>query len=157
MVIDFHSFLLERFQSACDAYVADLQAMTQEQLETRVTGAARVALDFTYEVAFINRRFAKRLRGELPEPMPEGWIVAPERFRGKDSAIAEFQAARQELEDAWNTVSGADLGREIALPSGATTFPADLMALATHHCGYHDAQLNFIQSLYGDTAVHWSD
>ena len=131
--------------------------MTHEQLSTCVGGSARIAYDFTFEVAYINRRFAKRLRGVTPEPMPEGWIVAPDGFRERESATAELRASAAELMEAWNEVAKDELDRVIALPSGATTFPADLIALATHHCGYHDAQLNYIQALHGDLEMHWSD
>jgi hypothetical protein len=157
MAIDLHAILLERFANASKAYADDLSAMTHEQLSTCVAGRARIAYDFTSEVACINRRFAKRLRGEAPDPLPEGWIVAPDGFRAKEAAIAEIRASAAELVEAWNELAQDELDSVIPLQNGASTFPADLMALATYHCGYHDAQLNYIQALHGDLEMHWSD
>ena len=45
--------------------------------------------------------------------------------------------------------------REIPLPSGKSMSPFACAFMIQHHMTYHDAQLNFIQSLHGDMAVHW--
>lgn len=157
MAIEIHSFLLERFEAAVSAYLDDLAALDDVKLGSSFGGVARTAFDFTYEVSYVHRRFAKRIRGETPEPMPDGWMVAPDEFRKKDSAMAEFRAAADDLVSAWRDLDAAEVARSIPLPSGESTYPADLMALATYHCGYHDAQLNYIQALHGDGEMHWAD
>ena len=49
-----------------------------------------------------------------------------------------------------------EMFREIQTPGG-TTSPYDLALFCATHVNYHDGQLNYIQSLLGDTKFHWED
>ncbi|MEA2552517.1 MAG: hypothetical protein QOJ65_693 [Fimbriimonadaceae bacterium] len=136
-------------------YTKDLDAMTHEQLAATPGGSARSAYDFTYETAFVNRRIAKRLRGETPEPHDsEAWIMAPEEFKAKDVAKQELDASLQEVLEAWDRLDAKDLQTAIKLPSSETN-ALNLAHMAAHHTAYHDAQLNYLQSIHGDDKVHW--
>ena len=54
-----------------------------------------------------------------------------------------------------DTFSEADLGKEVAMPWGAK-FPAMVaILLPTSHMTYHDGQINYIQTLFGDAEFHW--
>lgn len=135
-------------------YAKDLEALSQEQLTSSFAGAARTAVDFTYEVIVINRRIASRLRGEDPGALPweagKEWAVAPESHRSKEALIADFNASADELIAA---VAGDPL-RKIVTPMGEQT-ALELAVFAAMHIGYHGGQLNYIQSLHGDAGIHW--
>jgi hypothetical protein len=137
-------------------YSRDLEALTEEQILGCAGGVARKPVDFTYEVALINRRVASRLRGTEPPawPQTEGFVSAPEELLSK-RAICDYMAgASAELIEAAKALPEAE-GDKLVGPEGKQE-PAYAMAnFAVMHTMYHDAQLNFIQSLAGDGGMHW--
>lgn len=147
--------LVKRIQDCCTDYLNDLRAMDHALLDRSPGGVARSPYDFTYEIVFINKRIAKRLRGEDPGPYKfEGWMSAPAEFRNKEHCIAEVESSTEEVVAALSKVGDADLEREIALPTGSTS-PLQLANMAASHLNYHDAQLNYIQAINGDGEMHW--
>ena len=149
-------FIRKQIADAKNDYVKDLDALSDEQLGSSPKGAARCPYDFTYEVVFISRRLAKRLRGETPEPITqdEGWMKAPESFKNKETAKAEVDGSMQEILDAWDKLDPAHLQTPIKLPTSETN-AISLGHMAAHHASYHDAQLNYLQAMHGDDKVHW--
>ena len=140
-----------------DAYIKDLESMSEEDLMNGMGGSERKAIDFTYEVSLANRRFASRIRGEEPEPWPEGgWVTAPEDQKTKAAAIAGIKESMKQLIDAWENTPTDEITRTIVVPSGETS-PLDLVFSCCWHSGYHDAQLNYLQELKGDLKMHWQD
>ncbi|HXH59786.1 MAG TPA: DinB family protein [Fimbriimonadaceae bacterium] len=136
-------------------YLEDLEAMSEEALTTCPGGCARTPADFTYEIVTLNRRIAKRLRGEDPGPSKfDGWIKAPAEFNNKATIIAEFTDSSKEIEDALAKIPEDEMLRTIQLPKD-TTNPYDLVLFASYHTGYHCAQLNYIQTLGNDAEIHW--
>lgn len=144
-------------EQATSFYVKDLEAMTEEQILGSVGGTARKPVDFTYEVALINRRIAARLIGTEPPAAPEGddWWVAPEELRSKAAIIEYMKESTRQLLEAARSVSEEESGKMVGAPGSER--PAFALAyFAGMHTMYHDAQLNYIQSLSGDLAMHWS-
>ena len=155
MSLDLKAHMVESLERVLKFYVNDLEAIDDARLGQSLGGTARKPIDFTYEVAFVNRRIAKRLRGEDPGPFDsEGWITAPEAFQTKAEAIAELKASVEEVLTAWKALPDSELDREIVTPGGNSN-PFKMMSMAVNHTNYHDAQLNYIQSLLGDDEMHW--
>ena len=151
---DIRSYVVSEFESGIEGFVKDLGALTHEDLNRSFGSGSRCAYDFIYEVGVINRRVAFRLRSEDPGPMPwkfgEEWLQAPDDFKTKETALEHMTSTAAELVAA----VGDDVTRGVTV--GEKVTPAyQLVNFATFHTGYHDAQLNFIQSLAGDMAVHW--
>lgn len=136
------------------AYLADLEACSEENLAKSPGGVARTPFDFTYEVAYINRHFARRLRGEESPTFPEGWMKAPDEMRSKAAILAELKASIEEFRNEFNKESDESLDREIKTPKGSST-PLEYADIYTSHMNYHDAQLNYHQTICGDGEVHW--
>ncbi|MBI3720928.1 MAG: hypothetical protein HY248_00115 [Fimbriimonas ginsengisoli] len=112
------------------------------------------AFDFSYEVGWLNRRIATRFRGEDPGPIPtkfgEEWLEAPEELRTKEALAQYLRTTADEL----IAVIPEGLDKVIKVAENKT--PAYQMLLfASLHTSYHDAQLNYIQSMSGDMTVHW--
>ena len=139
-----------------EMFLVDLAAMSEEALRSKPGGVARSPFDFIYEVAFVNRRFTKRLRSEDPGPFPEPWMTAPEEFQTKEGAIAAVKESMEGLVAEWDKLSESDLSRKIPTPMGETT-PLELCVTAAKHVHYHDGQLNYIQAMSGDAAMHWQE
>jgi len=144
------------FEQATGFYARDLEAMTEEQILGCAGGVARKAVDFTYEVGLINHRIAARLRGNEPPAWPatEGFVSAPTELHSK-SAITEYiSGACADLLDAAKAIPEADGGKLVG-PAERQEPAYAMVSFAAMHTMYHDAQLNFIQSLDGDGEVHW--
>jgi DinB family protein len=143
-------------ESALGFYMRDLDVLSEEQILGTAGGSARRPVDFTYEVASINQRVAMRLRGEVPPPAPEwtGWSVAPTEYQSK-AAIAEYmRSTGDELIAAAKSVPEEEAGKMVGTEGNERPAHA-LASFAAMHTMYHDAQLNFIQSLQGDLEMHW--
>lgn len=139
-----------------DAYAKDLAALSHSALDASPGGTARAPYDVTYEVAAVNNRMATILRGENPGAWPfESWAVAPAEFRDPERAVAELNASVNAVIDAIGKIDDSDLLTERTLPSGRTDTPFGLAHFSAMHTTYHDAQLNYVQELSGDMAMHW--
>jgi hypothetical protein len=143
-------------ESAARHYLEDLEAMSDAQIMEPAAGKARKAVDFTYEVALINRRLAARILGTQPDPEPEGdeWWVAPENLQSKTAITEYMKSACEELVAAAKTIPDEDFERPVGAP-GEEQPAFALVNFAALHTMYHDAQLNFIQELDGDLSMHW--
>jgi hypothetical protein len=136
-------------------FIADIEASPEEMLGRSPGGVARCPFDFVYEVAFVNIRITVRLQGEDPGPWsPIPWTKAPAKFASKERAIAYLKDSVAGLLAAWDQLPEHDLEKKIPTASGETT-PLELGSLAGAHAMYHDAQLNYIQTLSGDADIHW--
>lgn len=152
---EFKQFLQKNLEAARSDYLKDLESMPEELLAVAHGGVSRTPYDFTYEVVVINFRVAKRLRGETPAPYDfEGWITAPMEFRSKEAAKNGIDQSLTEILAGLDAIPSDQLLDKIVLPKGETS-AADLCHLASHHTNYHDAQLNYIQAMQGDSEVHW--
>ncbi|MBS1723900.1 MAG: DinB family protein [Armatimonadetes bacterium] len=148
--------MAKRIEEARDSYIKDFEALDECELGRSLGGVARVPYDFTYEVLFVNKRIATRLSGGDPGPFSmEGWMKAPEEYRDSKRMMEEFRSTADEILRLWNGTPDGELEKEIPLPSGNTTSPLDLAELCASHMMYHDAQLNYIQTLVGDAEMHW--
>lgn len=147
---------VKSIEHAAKHYMQDLDAMSEDQIMQSAGGSARKAVDFTFEVALINRRLAARLRGAEPPAQPDGddWWTAPEELQSKVAITDYMRAAMDDLLDAAKSIPESEGGKLVGSPGHER--PAFALAeFASMHTMYHDAQLNFIQSLSGDLAMHW--
>lgn len=147
--------LIELIRSAGEDYVNDLHHLSTEQLDQSPGGSARKGADFSFEVAIVNQRIAARVRGENKGPWPyEGWVTAPDGSRSQEALIA---LVRDSVDEVINALEGIDEEMLFApITSGGqetTLFKAASMCAV--HTSYHDAQLNYIQSILGDMEIHW--
>ncbi len=145
-------FLHDQFKTNRDFYVKDLEALSEEALSTPFAGNARTPYDITFEVVEVNKRVHARLAGVEPGPWPfaDGWATAPESFKYKVIAIAELVKSVDAIVEAM----GDDMSKVIESAQGPKTV-FEIAAFAPLHMMYHDAQLNYVQSLHGDSEMHW--
>ncbi len=146
----------ESIETATNFYTRDLDALTEEQILGCAGGVARKAVDFTYEVALINIRIASRLRGVEPPAWPatEGFVSAPDELLSKAAILEYFAASTAEILTAAKAIPEEEAGKLVG-PEGKQDPAFKMASFAAMHTMYHDAQLNFIQSLAGDGGMHW--
>jgi hypothetical protein len=150
------AFFVEQIEFARSSYIKDLQCLTEEDLARSPGGQARAPFDYTYEVAYANNRFAARLRGDRVEKFPEGFITLPEQYKTKQAAVDFINGSTDAFLAAFNQVPDEDLLKPIVLESGTAT-ALEYAMMCANHMSYHDAQLNVVQTMKGDLAVHWSE
>jgi hypothetical protein len=143
-------------EQATGFYSKDLEALSEDQIFGCAGGVARRPADFTYEVCLINRRVAARLRGEEPPAWPEGegFVGAPADLSSKASIATYFADACAELMAAAKAIP-AEEGDKLIGPEGKQEPAYAMVSFCAMHTMYHDAQLNFVQSLAGDGGMHW--
>jgi hypothetical protein len=151
-----HAVIKEKLESVKADYAKDLAALPHEALEVGPGGSARAPYDFTYEVVVVNDRMANAIKGVANGPWPfDGWAVAPAEFRNRERAVAEITRSLDGMIATWSALGEDEIDREITSPTGAKATPLDFALMCVQHTGYHDAQLNYVQTLNGDMDIHW--
>lgn len=155
MSIDVFGALRAGLVQAGERLVSDLSAIPDDKVAVSPGGQARPPADFVYEVAFVNRRFAARLKGTEPPAVPgDGWIVAPAECRDKPGLISEIEASVQDVLEGLDSRGPEGLDDTIDTLRGPWTV-FETAVFVAQHMNYHDAQLNYVQALNGDMEVHW--
>ena len=154
MVYMLKDILTDQLQMNAYLYGKDLAASSDEVMSSCIQGCARNPLSFTTEAAGFNMLCSKLIRGETVSDM-QGEYAKHSEYDTKEKAAAFLQESVDTLVKTIAEVSDEDLHKEVTAPWGQT-MPAYKMAfMASWHMGYHDGQLNYVQALHGDDAVHW--
>ncbi|RYG36840.1 DinB family protein [bacterium] len=149
MSLDLHALLKERLREAATLWAKDLRAHDPEHLTVEPKEGVRSAADIAWECVLTNRRLAMRIRGEEPFTL-DGFPACPPEF----ATIPALIKALSESTDEILAAAGDDVEREVSYPGGSESVFA-YAEFAGIHMMYHLGQINYIQTLYGDPAVHW--
>lgn len=154
--LDLKEYTLKNLDKSTACYVQDLEAMSDEACTNKPNGVGRSAIDYTYEVTFVNRMLATRMRGEEPPEWPwnDGWAVAPEGYT-RQQAIDDLKQSSEELKSLIQNMDESQLRTQTEMPDGRVTSPFERANFAALHMMYHDAQLNYCQAMNGDLEIHW--
>lgn len=125
-------------------------------------GVARHALAQLRECAQSAETF-----GTILENGGEGYVYDPDRraMRQKlqqeasdvEQVADEVQAGIAQMEKGIRAVSTESEDKEVELFPGFTATLKQLMVFPLRNFIYHEGQINYIQTLYGDMQSHWSD
>ncbi|MCS6776554.1 MAG: DinB family protein [Chloroherpetonaceae bacterium] len=111
----------------------------------------RSVLEQISECVNVNRAFATLIRtGKLDTP-PGEW--PPIHFANGLDAQEQLVHSARELAEAIRSMSEADLHRAYHHPRGPI-LGENLILMGYRNMAYHAGQINFIQTLYGDTEFH---
>ena len=134
----------------------DINAIAADKRSECPGGSARSPLYIVAECASVNGLIAKMLRGEQVErPSSEQAEAFMKTFDTTDKALAFLHQETESLLSAIDAMDESTLGDTVQTPLGERTL-FGLASIAGIHMGYHDGQLNYIQTLYGDSEMHWS-
>ncbi len=147
---------IEGLSSALMIFQKDLEALPERAFAESFGGEARTAADIAHEVVMVNDDIRRNMIGEAMIDWPEGWLRAPEGLKTKSEAIANFQRSSSELMAAAGAWGEVDLAIKVTNEHGEHTREERCRFIALH-LWYHSGQLNFMQTLLGDTEWHWKD
>ena len=136
-------------------YIRDVRKLGDDGMAADLGGKARRAYDYSYEVAYVGRRIAKRLRLEEPAPWPwaEGYAVAPAEFASVDALCAELEAAAEETCAAIMDMPDDRWTHEFPFGPDFKITAFQLAVHAIDHLTYHQGQLNQLQMIRGDDSM----
>jgi hypothetical protein len=137
-------------------YVADLKHIPEDKLGQVPMGAARTALEFTAEVAGFNALVAKMLRGEEASQTMEEHYTPSATVANYAECKEAIEKTTAELAAAIDALDEDGLLKPLTTPWGAPTTAYGIAKMAASHMMYHDGQINYIQSLFGDDTNHWA-
>jgi hypothetical protein len=152
------TILATTLQTVTGFYLRDLKATPEDQLTASPKGDARSICQFTGEVAGFNYMVAGMLIDKpYPKKTPEEREAFYATIKDKASAVAAIEQSLSVLVDAINQVPEKDWATMIEAPWGQPISKFGLAMFASLHSSYHDGQLNYIQTLFGDKDMHWLD
>ncbi len=138
-----------------DMLLNDLDFIPKDKLDASPMGVARTPRDFVAECAGFSRYVAWAITGEpkLTEEERKVWVKGLDTI---DKAINGLKFATKELVEAIESQTQDQLASEVMTPWGTPTTKFGLANMAAAHVMYHNGQVNYIQSLYGDADNHWA-
>lgn len=134
----------------------DIKAISAEKLNVSPGGSARAPLHIVAECAAINGMVAAYLMtGEtkrLPPDEREEWMSS---FTTREATLQVLNESTAALVDAIQGLDPSTFGEISDQPFGRSLTRFAIAQAPAAHMMYHDGQLNYLQTLYGDTEVHW--
>ena len=129
--------------------------MPEDAFTKSFGSATRTVADIVYEVNLVNEHICMTLRGEEAFQWPDnGWIKAPQDFQTKDVVVGAFEKSTQDIITTVDALSTEDLEATVKTERGETPRFERCQFMAIH-IWYHSGQLNYIQTLLGDSGWHW--
>jgi hypothetical protein len=144
---------------AYTVFAKDLKALPDDKLNAGCGESGRAPLHIAAECGLVNQRVAGYLRGEeLPRPSPEEREALLCSFDTREKALAFLEEGTQTLLKALEELDENTLGDvDEKFFEGMPMSRFSVAQLPAVHMMYHDGQLNYIQTLYGDKQMHWRD
>jgi hypothetical protein len=148
--------LLEQLRDGGKMYVRDLGFIPADKVGECPMGCARTPLAFSAEVAGFNMMLAAMISDEaVPMPSAEERAAMENAVTSVEQASAMVTQSVEKLAQAVEALPDEALGERVTTPWGTESRRAELVNIAITHMAYHDGQINYIQTLYGDGESHW--
>jgi hypothetical protein len=155
MTVDLKTHLREATHRAHRLLTNDLKALDHTTCLQCPSEKARHAVHIVAECAFFNGMVATYLEtGELNRLSPEEREAHFSSFHTPEKVLDYLDHETQRLQAAFETLDLATLGEPCTVFGRPMTRFA-FAEMASGHMMYHDGQVNYIQTLYGDTDIHW--
>lgn len=155
----FQDQIIETTNRAIEGIFRTARAMPEDKLNWKPMDNGRSALDQLQEVSYAPVWFAAVLEKKAdPKFTPEQFQQAREDRKAWDTLDKCQEACKansEKLFDQIRNLSDEDLSSSIKFEGSDREFTlADIAMFHLTHVGYHTGQINYIQTLYGDTENH---
>ncbi len=148
--------LRETTEGAYQMLLKDLRAIPEEKAGQAWGGCSRAPLRFVAECAMLNGVLAAYIEtGVFRRPSREEALAQQESFPSIEPLAAFLQQQTELLLKAIDGVDPDTLWEEGNEPFGRPMSRFQAIGLAATHMNYHDGQLNYVQAMLGDPAIHW--
>jgi hypothetical protein len=153
--LDIKAHLRDSTQRAHRLLTNDLKAIAADQTNVCPGGCARPALHIVAECAAVNGMIATLLEGgEFQRPSPEDRERFFASFDTGEKALAFLDQETQRLLTVYENLDESTLA-DVSTQIGRPMTRMAMAELPGWHMMYHDGQLNYIQTLHGDSEMHW--
>lgn len=136
-------------------FLLDLEALPEEAYDRSFGPKVRTVADIVHEINVVNDEVVKVIRGGYDGPMPDGWIKAPESLRTKESVIDAFKKSSETVLATVEGFTPEEMEETVKNQEGEATRTEEVRFMNVH-VWYHLGQLNYVQTLLGDDAMHWA-
>ena len=134
----------------------DINALSAEAQTTQHGGCVLTPVKMVAECAAFNSFIADLASGAPVSPPQEGWREALfAQYNTTEKAVAFLETSTEKLAAACEKLDASTMGEVIETPMGRPMTRFALIEMPIGHMTYHDGQLNYIQALHGDSAMHW--
>jgi uncharacterized damage-inducible protein DinB len=137
--------------------VEDAGYLPAERFDFCPMGCSKTAKAILAEVARTNAAIAAALRGQDPKEVAADFAAKVDAASNIDELGKLVIESGKIVCDTLDTLSEADLDREIGVPWGVKLPFSIAIFLPANHMYYHDGQVNYIQTLLGDAKFHWAE
>jgi hypothetical protein len=142
---------------AADALARNARAMPEDRLTWKPMDAGRTALDMIVECGAINGAMPRILESRHFPDIPSGWM---DGFRAEhdtpEKALRLLKDGSDALVAAVRAFPATALDDSIRVPfrGGMDKTYAELMMIPYWNMTYHQGQICYVQTLYGDREMH---
>ena len=148
-----------RVKTATDRLAKTFEFVPDGKLKWSPSKTARSALAIVAHCIMANRMFAMMIRGEQisPMPTPEQAHASSRQFEAtitdRAEAVRQLEASSQEVVAAIGTMTAKRFGGSPNSPFGPMPMPV-WMSLPGGHMDNHAAQIDYLQTTWGDLTDH---
>ena len=144
----------ERTRKGAIDLVQLLQAMPTERLHWKPLSRGRSAMEQVIECVLVNKKWALTLRLGAYTRVPAETVEQLQSRCADNSRLSQLlQETADELAVIILSLPAEQLNGRITAPFG-TYSVADCCLLGYWNMVYHEGQINYIQTLYGDQSAH---
>lgn len=144
----------ERTRKGARNLIELLQVTPTEKLQWKPLGCGRSVIEQAIECILVNRKWALTLRQGVYTRVP---VETVKQVEATDQDVTQvqqlLQEAAEELASAILSLPVSQLESQITAPFG-TYSVAECCLLGYWNMVYHEGQINYIHTLYGDDAAH---
>ncbi len=134
--------------------VKDAKYIPEEKFAFCPMGCAKTAQAILREIASGNVMLARAIKGEGPDAEFSARVEQAADMNALGELVME---SAKIVCDAIDSIPDADLDKVVTMPWGASFPLFTAIFLPTSHMTYHDGQINYIQTLLGDSTFHWHE
>ena len=156
--MDIKNHICESLTHIKGVYLKDLGWIPEDKLDVSPMAAAKTPKAMTIECAGLFKMLVALIdSADAKRPSPEerqAWYAS---FKTIDAVKEEFTKTADALIAKIEKLDPSALDREVTAPWGQPISLGGMLLLGISHTTYHDGQLNYIQTLYGDDKFHWME
>ncbi len=143
-----------RTRRGCENLLASTSAMPEDKRNWKPLGAGWAVNDLLVECILVNLKWAATLRNRAYTRVSSEVAESLRAVTGTSQGLTDhLRQSTDELIVAIENVRNDELTEVVETPFGTYSL-ADCCLIAYWNSAYHEGQINYIQTLYGDLAQH---